>query len=133
MESKQVVLESEHDIAVARNAVRAMAAAIGFRLVDQTKLATVTSELARNAVKYAGSGRLIAQSVTNGQGRSGLHLIFEDQGPGIFDLAAAMRDGYSTGGGLGKGLPGSRRLMDEFSIESRVGEGTRVAVTRWLA
>lgn len=116
---------------MARNEVRAMAAALGFRLIDQTRLATVTSELARNVVKYAGRGRVIAQAVTGAEGRRGLRLTFEDEGPGIADLNAAMRDGYSTGGGLGKGLPGSKRLTDEFSIESQVGRGTRVTVTRW--
>lgn len=133
MESRQVVLESEYDIAAARNAVRALAVALGFRAVDQTRLATVASELARNAVKYAGGGCLTAHEVTNAQGRRGLRLLVEDQGPGIGDIDQALRDGYSTGGGLGKGLPGSRRLVDEFSIESRIGAGTRVDVTRWLA
>lgn len=132
MESRQVVLETEHDIATARNAVRALAAALGFRAVDQTRLATVASELARNAVKYAVGGRLTAQEVTDEWGRRGLRLLVEDDGPGIDDVDRALRDGYSTGGGLGKGLPGSRRLVDEFAIESRVGAGTRVDVTRWL-
>lgn len=130
MESRSLVLEDEHDIAVARNEVRQMAAALGFRFLDQTRLATVASELARNVVKYAGGGRLIAQPVAAG-GRDGLRLIFEDTGPGIADLSAAMRDGFSTGRGLGQGLPGSKRLVDEFEIESEVGRGTRVTVVRW--
>jgi serine/threonine-protein kinase RsbT len=108
-----------------------MAVALGFRLIDQTRLATVASELARNIVKYAGRGRMIAQPVASPDGRSGLRLIFEDSGPGIPDVEAAMRDGFSTGRGLGKGLPGSRRLVDEFQIESELGRGTRVAVVRW--
>src|SRR5438270_830969 len=105
---------------------------IGFPVIDQTRLATVASELARNVVKYARRGRMIAQPTADARGRQGLRLIFEDAGPGIPDIAAAMRDGFSTGRGLGKGLPGSRRLVDEFEIESEVGRGTRVTVVRWL-
>jgi serine/threonine-protein kinase RsbT len=131
LQSKSIALESEHDIAVARNEVRALAAALGFRLIDQTRLATVTSELARNIVKYARAGRMIAQPTESLTGRAGLRLIFEDNGPGIPNLAAAMRDGFTTGRGLGKGLPGSQRLVDEFQIESEMGHGTRVTVVRW--
>lgn len=130
MQSSSIALECEHDIAVARGAVRSVAASLGFRVVDQTRLATVASELARNVVKYAGRGRMIAQPLAGV--RAGLRLIFEDSGPGIPDLDAAMRDGFSTGRGLGKGLPGSKRLVDEFQIESEVGRGTRVTVVRWL-
>ena len=132
MQSRSIALESEHDITVARVEVRTVAAALGFRLIDQTRLATVTSELARNVVKYAGRGRMIAQPTEDARGRQGLRLIFEDSGPGIPDIAAAMRDGFSTGRGLGKGLPGSKRLVDEFQIESEVGRGTRVTIIRWL-
>jgi serine/threonine-protein kinase RsbT len=132
LQSRSIALESEHDIAVARGEARAFAAALGFRVIDQTRLATVTSELARNVVKYAGRGRMIAQPTADARGRAGLRLIFEDSGPGIPDIAAAMRDGFSTGRGLGKGLPGSKRLVDEFEIESEVGRGTRVTVVRWL-
>ena len=131
MESKSIALENEHDIAIARSQVRLLAAALGFRLIDQTRLATVASELARNVVKYAGRGRLIAQSTDRTSGRAGLRLIFEDQGPGIPNIEAALRDGFTTGGGLGKGLPGSKRLVDEFQIESEVGRGTRVTIVRW--
>lgn len=133
MESRSLALEDEHDIAVARNEVRQLAGALGFRLIDQTRLATVTSELARNVVKYGGSGRLIAQPTSAGDGRDGLRLIFEDSGPGIADIEAAMRDGFSTGRGLGKGLPGSKRLVHEFLIESKPGRGTRVTVVRWIS
>lgn len=132
MQSRSIVLESDHDIAVARGEVRSIAAWIGFRLIDQTRLATVTSELARNVVKYARRGRMIAQPLDAAQGRAGIRLIFEDSGPGIPDIDAAMRDGFSTGRGLGKGLPGSKRLVDLFEIESEVGRGTRVTVVRWL-
>ena len=132
MQSRSIALETEHDIAVARGEVRAVAAGLGFRIIDQTRLATVTSELARNVVKYAKRGRMIAQPLDAAQGRPGLRLIFEDTGPGIPDIDAAMRDGFSTGRGLGKGLPGSKRLVDLFEIESTVGVGTRVTVVRWL-
>jgi serine/threonine-protein kinase RsbT len=131
LESKTIALETADDIAVARNEVRVMAAALGFRMLDQTRLATVASELARNIVKYAGRGRLIAQPTEDQNGRQALRLIFEDQGPGIPNIEAAMRDGFSTGRGLGKGLPGSKRLVDEFKIESEIGQGTCVTVLRW--
>jgi len=132
LQSKSIALEHDHDVAIARNEVRAMAAAIGFRVIDQTRLVTVASELARNVVKYGVRGRLIAQPTHEADGRDGLRLIFEDTGPGIPNIEQAMRDGFSTGRGLGKGLPGSQRLVHEFSIESEVGHGTRVTVVRWL-
>lgn len=131
MESRIINLESEQDISIARYEVRLIAGALGFRSIDQTRLATITSELARNIVKYAERGHLTAQKATGGV-REGLRLVFEDKGPGIPDINAAMRDGFTTGGGLGKGLPGSKRLADEFHIESEVGLGTRVTVIRWL-
>ena len=132
MPSRSIALEDEHDIVVARNEARRFAATVGFGLVEQTRLATVASELARNVVKYAKRGRMIAQPVESAAGRRGLRLIFEDTGPGIPDVAAAMRDGFSTGRGLGKGLPGARRLVHEFEIESEVGRGTKVSIVRWL-
>ncbi len=130
MESKSIPLESEHDVVVARGEVRRLASSLGFSLMDQTRLATVTSELARNVVKYARRGRLIAQPTEALRG-VGLRLIFEDNGPGIPNIEAAMRDGFSTGRGLGKGLPGSKRLVHEFQIESNAGQGTRVTIVRW--
>lgn len=132
MQSRSIALESEHDIIIARSEVRTLAARLGFRLIDQTRLVTVTSELARNVVKYASRGRMVAQPLDAERGRAGLRLIFEDSGPGIPDVNAAMRDGFSTGRGLGKGLPGSKRLVDVFEIESTVGVGTRVTIVRWL-
>ncbi len=132
MPSRSIALEDEHDIVVARNQARIFAASVGFGLVEQTRLATVASELARNVVKYAKRGRMIAQPIENASGRRGLRLIFEDTGPGIPDIAAAMRDGFSTGRGLGKGLPGAKRLVHEFEIESEVGRGTKISVVRWL-
>ncbi len=131
MQSRSIALESEHDIIIARSEVRAVAVALGFRIIDQTRLATVTSELARNVVKYAGRGRMIAQPTQDAAGNNGLRLIFEDTGPGIPDINAAMRDGFTTGRGLGKGLPGSKRLVHEFQIESEMGRGTRIVVLRW--
>ena len=133
MESKTIALENNQDIAFARNEVRTIAAALGFRTLDQTRLATVASELARNVIKYAGRGRLIAQPIEDPDGRQALRLIFEDKGPGISNIEEAMRDGFSTGRGLGKGLPGSKRLVDEFKIESEIGQGTCVTVLRWKA
>ena len=131
MESRTIALKNDHDIAVARTQVRLIAAALGFRVIDQTRLATVASELARNIVKYGGGGRVIAQPTEDANGRQALRLIFEDTGPGIANIEEAMRDGFSTGRGLGKGLPGSKRLVDEFKIESEPGQGTRVTVLRW--
>ncbi len=136
MENKSIALNEEHDIAIARNEVRAIAVRLGFRLTDQTRLATVASELARNVIKYAERGRMIIGEVERSRisgGGRGLRLIFEDNGPGITDTEAAMRDGFTTGGGLGKGLPGSRRLVDEFVLDSAPGRGTRVTVVRWLS
>jgi serine/threonine-protein kinase RsbT len=132
LESRVIALERDEDIVAARFEVRSLAAALGFGALDQTRLATVASELARNVVKYARRGQLIAQATRSPHGRDGLRLIFEDEGPGIPDIDAAMRDGFSTGKGLGKGLPGSRRLVDEFQIDSAPGRGTRITVVRWL-
>lgn len=123
-------LRSEADIVYVRQTVRKLAQEMGFGLVDQTKLITAASELARNAVKYAGSGTMRWEMVLSG-GRQGLRLCFEDQGPGIADIALAMTDGWTTGGGLGLGLSGSKRLVNEFEIESQLGRGTRVTITRW--
>lgn len=131
MESKSIALKSERDISNARAQVRVIAAALGFRLIDQTRLATVASELSRNVIKYGGGGQLIAQPTIEVDGRHGLRLIFEDKGPGIENIEAAMRDGFSTGRGLGKGLPGSKRMVDVFKIESERGRGTRVTIVRW--
>lgn len=133
MESKTIALENDQDIAVARAQVRQIAAALGFRALDQTRLATVASELARNVVKYGEGGRLIVQPTEDGSGRQALRLIFEDHGPGIPNIEAAMSNGFSTGRGLGFGLPGSKRLVDDFKIESEVGRGTRVTILKWKA
>lgn len=124
-----IPVASEADMVVVRRRVREVATQAGLSLVDQTKLVTAASELARNTVIYGGGGTLQLQSL-NGP-RTGVRLIFADNGPGIPDLELALRDGYTTGKGLGLGLGGSKRLVNEFEIESKLGEGTRVAVTRW--
>ena len=123
-------LGTEDDVVRARQAVRGWAVEMGFSLVDQTKLVTAASELARNTVVYGGGGTLRMEQLEEGA-RTGLRLVFEDQGPGIADLARAMQDGYTTGGGLGLGLGGAKRLVNEFAIDSRPGEGTRITVVKW--
>ena len=120
---------SEHIVTV-RQAVRREAVALGFSLVDQTKIVTAASELARNTVQHGGGGVAHIERIVLGL-RRGLRLTFEDHGPGIADVAQAMRDGYSTMGGLGLGLSGAKRLSNEFDITSAPGQGTRVVITRW--
>jgi serine/threonine-protein kinase RsbT len=123
-------VRSSGDVVLVRQAVRRWAIDVGFGLVDQTKLVTAASELARNAVEYGGGGTARIEAVRQGA-RRGLRVTFEDKGPGIPDVEEALRDGYSSGTGLGLGLGGARRLASEFEIVSRVGEGTRVTITRW--
>jgi serine/threonine-protein kinase RsbT len=123
-------VHSSHDIVVVRQVVRSWAVELGFNLIEQTKVVTAASELARNTIDHGGGGTVRLQSLRDG-GRSGLRLTFEDKGPGIPDLNLALTDGYTTGGGLGLGLSGAKRLSNEFNIESRPGEGTRVMITRW--
>jgi serine/threonine-protein kinase RsbT len=126
----ELPLTGEHDIVLSRQAVRRMAQQQGFSLVDQTKMVTAASELARNALIYGGGGTLKWAMLSEGAKR-GLRLTFEDHGPGIANLELAMTDGWSSGSGLGLGLTGTRRLVNEFEIESTVGVGTRVVITRW--
>lgn len=123
-------VRTEMDIVQVRQAVRQWSAELKFGLVDQTKIVTAASELARNTFQHGGGGTVRLEALSEGA-RTGLRLIFEDQGPGIPDIAQAMKDGYTTGGGLGMGLPGTKRLVNEFEIASRVGEGTRVTIIRW--
>jgi serine/threonine-protein kinase RsbT len=123
-------LRSSNDIVRARQTVRAISAEQGFTLVDQTKIVTAASELARNTVDYGGGGTVVLEAVDEGS-RRGVRLVFEDEGPGIRDIALALRDGYTSGNGMGLGLGGAKRLMHEFDIHSIVGEGTRVTVVRW--
>ena len=123
-------LRNQEDVVVARQATRKWALEVGLNLVDQTKLITAASELARNTVIYGGGGAMLLELLENGSSR-GLRLTFEDQGPGIPDIEKALQDGYTTGNGLGLGLGGAKRLVNEFDIESAAGKGTRVAITRW--
>ena len=126
-----IPIEREPDIVRARSEGRRLAATLGFSGTDQTLLATAISELARNIVSYAGSGQVVLSSVEEA-GRKGIVVVASDQGPGIPDLDLAMRDGYSTGNSLGLGLPGARRLVDEFELVSAVGVGTTVTLKKWL-
>ena len=123
-------VETSEDVVAVRQAVRQRAVQMGFNLVDQTKIVTAASELARNTLHYGGGGTLRIEEVQQGI-RRGLRLVFEDNGPGIPDIDLAMKDGYTTGNGLGLGLSGAKRLSNQFSIESRPGEGTRVTIVRW--
>jgi serine/threonine-protein kinase RsbT len=128
--SGELPLRSEHDIVLGRQMVRRLTQEQGFSLVDQTKFVTAASELARNAVVYGGGGTLRWEIIHQGVKR-GIRLTFEDEGPGIPDVDLAMTDGWTSGKGLGLGLTGARRLVNEFTLESTVGVGTRVTVTRW--
>lgn len=123
-------IHTPEDVVAVRQAVRQRAVELGFNLVDQTKLVTAASELARNTLQHGGRGRVLIEGIGDGL-RRGLRLTFEDKGPGIANIDEALRDGFSTTGGLGLGLGGARRLSSEFRIESRPGEGTRVTITRW--
>lgn len=125
-----VQVRGENDVVLVRQLVRTWSVEQGFSLVDQTKMVTAASEIARNTVIYGKGGVLRMEALVEGL-RRGLRLIFEDQGPGIADLDLALRDGYTSGGGLGMGLGGARRLVNEFAIDSKPGQGTRVALTRW--
>ena len=125
-----MAVHTSDDVVRVRQAVRARAVEAGFGIVDQTKLVTAASEIARNTVDYGGGGTLLIEIVREGA-RRGVQLTFADKGPGIVDLKAAMTDGYTTGGGLGLGLSGAKRLSSEFSIESVPGKGTTVTLARW--
>ena len=128
--SDSLPIRQSDDIVLVRQAVRKWSIEQGFSLVDQTKMITAASELARNTLDYGGGGTVLFEALER-DNRRGLRLTFEDHGPGIPDIELALTDGYTTGKGLGMGLSGSRRLVNEFEIESRVGEGTRVRITRW--
>lgn len=123
-------LRSEHDIVLARQLVRKLTQELGFSLVDQTKMVTAASELARNALIYGRGGTMLWDIVV-AEPRRGLKLLFADEGPGIPNIDLAMTDGWTSGSGLGMGLTGAKRLVNEFELDSRVGGGTRVTITRW--
>jgi serine/threonine-protein kinase RsbT len=124
-------VRSSEDLVRVRQAVRLRAVELEFTLVDQTKIVTAASELARNMLDHGGGEGTVSLETLTAAGKRGLRLIFEDKGPGIPDIALAMREGYTTKRGLGLGLSGAKRLVNEFTIVSRVGEGTKVTITRW--
>lgn len=128
--SGSFAIRSEQDVVLGRQAVRKLAIECGLRLVDQTKLVTAVSELARNAVIYGGGGDMDWSLVEEGA-RKGVRLVFRDNGPGIPDIKQAMTDGWTSGSGLGLGLAGAKRLVDQFDIQSAPGEGTRITITKW--
>ena len=128
--SDEMPVRSEQHIVLVRQAVRKITQELGFSLVDQTKMVTAASELARNTLIYGGGGCLLWEVVAEGA-RKGLRLTFVDTGPGIADLSVAMKDGWTSGSGLGMGLSGAKRLVNEFDIKSEPGKGTRVMIARW--
>ena len=123
-------LRTSEDVVRMRQAVREQCVKQGFSLVDQTKLVTAASELARNTIDYGGGGEVAVELPNDGL-RKGVRLVFSDRGPGIPDIALALKDGYTSGSGLGLGLGGAKRLSSEFHIESRPGQGTRIVIARW--
>src|SRR6266496_672051 len=127
----ELAIKAEHDIVIARRTIREAAGQIGFGETDVTRIVTASSEMARNVYKYAGGGVVRWRSLLV-DGRRGIELHFIDEGPGIPDIQLAMRDGYSTSRGLGMGLPGAKRLMDDLQIDSRVGKGTSITLKKWL-
>lgn len=128
--SEALPLVREQDVVLARQAIRSAARQLGFTIVDQTKLVTAASELARNAVVHGGGGTVVWETVAE-NGRQGLRLTFNDSGPGIEDTKLAMKDGWTSGTGLGMGLPGAKRLVNEFQLVSKPGVGTTVTIIRW--
>lgn len=126
-----VEIRNESDIITARVKAKVIAEALGFGYMDQTRIATAASELARNAYQYAGEGK-ITITPANRQGRKGIEIVVDDHGPGIENLELALKGGYSTAGGLGMGLSGSKRLMDEFDIKTKSKEGTTIVARKWL-
>jgi serine/threonine-protein kinase RsbT len=131
LKSERCPIHGQNDIVVVRQKVRAWATELGLGLVDQTKVVTAASELARNTLDYGGGGDVEIAALRNDANRPGIRLTFEDKGPGIPNVDLALTDGYTTGGGLGMGLSGSKRLMNEFRLDTEVGKGTRVIVTKW--
>jgi serine/threonine-protein kinase RsbT len=128
--TERLAIRSSDDVVKVRQQTRIAAVEAGLGLVDQTKIITAASELARNALDYGGGGDLVLNVIEDG-GRHGVRLTFEDQGPGIADIERALKDGFTSGGGLGLGLGGAKRLSNEFAIESKVGVGTKITIARW--
>jgi len=130
LSADRLPLQTDEHMVIVRQLVRNLAVGLGFSLVDQTKLVTAASELARNTIKHGGGGSALLETINDGP-RRGVRLTFEDHGPGIPDIAQAMKDGFSTGGGLGLGLSGAKRLTNEFALISAPGTGTQVVITKW--
>jgi serine/threonine-protein kinase RsbT len=130
LSADRLPLKNDEHMVVVRQTVRQLAIGLGFSLVDQTKIVTAASELARNTIRHGGGGTALLETINDGP-RRGVRLTFEDQGPGIADIAQAMRDGFTTAGGLGLGLSGAKRLTNDFTITSTPGLGTRVVITKW--
>jgi serine/threonine-protein kinase RsbT len=128
--TETIPVRSSAEVVSVRHAVRRYAVELGFTLVEQTKIVTAASELARNMIDYGGGGELVIQALDDGA-RKGLRLIFEDHGPGIADINQALRDGFTSGNGMGLGLGGAKRLSNEFDIRSAPGQGTCITITRW--
>jgi serine/threonine-protein kinase RsbT len=129
-DERRITIRSDDDVVAARREARELAASLGFEPTDLTLLATAISEVARNITAYAGEGEIVV-SVRNSGARVGIRVVARDAGPGIDDVDLALRDGYSTGDGLGLGLPGARRLVDEFAIDTAPGRGTVVTMVKW--
>jgi serine/threonine-protein kinase RsbT len=127
---EEALIVKEQDVVPLRNRVKEYGVKVGMSVLNQTKLITATSELVRNLLKYGGGGKVIIESVSNGRD-NGVRVTFIDNGPGIADITLAMKDGYSTGKSLGLGLPGTKRLVNEFDIKSELGNGTTVTITKW--
>jgi serine/threonine-protein kinase RsbT len=130
-QAERISIESDADVVTARQRARALAVGLDMPSTDQTLLATAISEIARNITTYAVRGEVLIDLVRDDNGRRGIRVVAVDEGPGIEDLERALTDGYTTGGGLGLGLPGARRLVDEFDIQTTPGEGTRVTLVKW--
>ena len=128
---EEVSINNSEDIILARQIAREMAKELGFGLADQTRTTTAVSELSRNIYTFAGTGRVVVKALSE-SAKKGMEIIAEDRGPGIPDIEMAMQDGYSTNKGLGQGLPGTKRLMDEFEIKSEAGKGATVTIRKWL-
>ena len=126
----RIAVRGQHDIVNVRQVVRGWCLGVGMGLVDLTKMVTAASEIARNTLEYGGGGTLTIEEVRDGI-RHGVRLLFEDEGPGIADIAQAMTDGYTSGAGMGLGLGGTKRLVDQFELESEPGRGTRITILKW--
>jgi len=130
-EVRKIEIMNEHDIVLCRRACREVAKELGFNLVDQTRITTAASELARNIFEYAGQGEVIMEFIAGPEGSNGLKLEFVDEGPGIENIEEAMGEGWTSNKGMGLGLPGSKKLMDEFHIESQLGKGSKITAIKW--